>query len=307
VLAGRYHLRELLGRGGMGEVYEAVRASDGQVVAVKVLYPHLADMPTFMERFRREALAAKRLSARYAPELIEAGEDGDGTPFIVMERLNGEDLGTLLRRVGRLPLEEVLPLAEQIGAALDAAHNSGVVHRDLKPQNVFVLEQRKVRLLDFGIARLRGEDVGDTLTSDSMVMGTPGFMAPEQARGAQGEIGPHTDVFALGGIVYRALTGNPAFGGRNPAEAIFEVLNKNPPAPSHVVEGLPAAVDAPIRLALAKATASRYSTAGAFVRDLALAARGQLPAEVSARAAALEVSPADAFLATDAVGGARSA
>jgi serine/threonine-protein kinase len=305
VLAGRYHLRELLGRGGMGEVYEAVRVSDSEPVAVKVLHPHLAEMPTFMERFRREAVAAEKISERYAPKILEVGQDGDGTPFIVMERLHGEDLATLLRRVGQLPLDIVMAIATQIAEALDAAHASGVVHRDLKPQNVFLLAGKtppEIRLLDFGIARVRTEAHGETLTSDSVILGTPGFMAPEQARGAHAEIGAHTDVFALGGIVYRALTGQAAFSSRNPAEAIFEVLNRNPTPPTQIVPGLPPLIDVPIRLALAKSPQERYATATAFTNDLALAVRGQLAPDVAARAAALDIAP-DPFLATEAIGG----
>ncbi len=294
VLAGKYHLRELLGRGGMGEVYEADRVEDGKVVAVKVLFPHLAEMDTVIERFRREALAAQKVSARFAPELIELGQDGDGTHFIVMERLHGEDLATLLRRAGYLSPEQLTPIVDGIARALEAAHANNIVHRDLKPQNVFVIQldgQPAVRLLDFGIARLRDGTTIETLTAEAQVLGTPGFMAPEQARGAAAEIGPHTDVFALAAITYRALTGKPAFPARTAAEAIFESLNHTPPPPSSVRRELPAAIDAVITIGLSKAVADRYDSAPAFAHDFELAANGQLPAEVLARAGRLPDTP----------------
>jgi serine/threonine-protein kinase len=285
----------------MGEVYEADCVDDGRVVAVKVLFPHMAEMNTVIERFRREALAAQKVSARHAPALIELGQDGDGTHFIVMERLRGEDLATLLRRAGHLSPVELEPIVEGVTAALEVAHAAGIVHRDLKPQNVFVTATGEVRLLDFGIARLRDGTVTETLTAEAQVLGTPGFMAPEQARGAAAELGPHTDVFALAAICYRALTGKSAFPARTAAEAIYEALNRHPEPPSSLRPEIPKPLDAVITIGLSKTVADRYASARAFAIDFALAAHGHLPAQVVERAAGMLVTP-DPFRVTEGFG-----
>ncbi len=284
---GAYRLIELLGRGGMGEVYAGERVTDGQRVAVKVLHAHLHDDATMLERFRREAEAAQRVAA-HAPELFEIGSSPeDGTRYIVMERLEGEDLGAYLRRRGVLPPAEVADLVDKLATVLEAAHGAGVVHRDLKPQNVYLVRgTTTLKLLDFGISRLSDTPTGATLTH-AAVVGSPGYLAPEQARGASAEIGPHTDVFALGAICYRALTGVEAFPGRTPASAIYEALQRDPPPPSQLAPALPAAVDAVLALALAKAPTQRYHRAGELATDLRLALAGTLPEAVIARARAL--------------------
>jgi serine/threonine-protein kinase len=188
--------------------------------------------------------------------------------------LRGEDLATVLRRHGRLPLDEVVALVEKIAAALEAAHAAGVVHRDLKPENVFLLNGHgDVRLLDFGIARLQE---GDGLTLTTELLGTPGYMAPEQARGDATEIGPHTDVFALGSIVYRTLTGKCPFPSRATAAAVYEALHLTPPPASRIASELPEDVDLVIALAMAKSRADRYARPEQLARALRLAAQGAL-------------------------------
>jgi serine/threonine-protein kinase len=292
VLVGAYELGELLGRGGMGEVYGATRLKDGKSVAVKILHSHLQDRPAMRERFRREAHAVARLPSCHVAEVLELGTTDEGHEFIVMERLNGEDLSVALRRSGTLAAGELVPLVERVAAALDAAHDAGVVHRDLKPQNIFMLAGSDVRLLDFGISRLAegGEEGG--LTQSSTVLGSAGYLAPEQARGEQRRIGPQTDVFALGAILYRALTGASAFPARSPAAAIFEAIHHHPPPPSRVHPGVPTDVDAVVALALAKDPAQRYQRASELARDLRLAFTNQLPEETLARARALTDPPA---------------
>ena len=291
LLDGRYMMKELLGRGGMGEVYEAAHVDDARVVAVKVLFAHL-DQPTVIERFRREAETVRRLTRACAAEVYESGVTEDGSQYIVMERLRGEDLAALLRRRGRLPVDEVARLLEGLGRALDDVHAQGIVHRDLKPSNGFLLDVNEVRLLDFGIARLLDTPSGATLTSESAVIGSPGYLAPEQARGAAAEIGPATDVFALGAIAYRAVTGQNAFPAGSAAEAIFAALNRQPPPPTAVCADLPSQLDAVLALALAKDPRSRYAQATELARDFALACRGELPASTVARADALAATPA---------------
>jgi tRNA A-37 threonylcarbamoyl transferase component Bud32 len=282
VVASRYELIELIGRGGMGEVYHAQTLTDEQHVAVKILHAHLIDQLEVRERFRREALMVSRVPGPHVPKVIECGVTTDGQEYIVMEYLRGEDLGAVLRRRGQLPLDEVLLLVDKIATSLAAAHAVGVVHRDLKPQNVFVLDgSGEVRLLDFGIARLQ-ESEGMTLTCE--LLGTAGYLAPEQARGGAEDIGPHTDVFALGAIVYRALTGKCAFPSRSTAAAVYESLHLSPTPPSRLVAVVPEAVDDVLALALAKRADERYALPMLFACDLRLAARGALGPDVRDRA-----------------------
>jgi serine/threonine-protein kinase len=285
-LGGRWRLRELLGRGGMGEVYEAEPLDGSPLVAIKVLFPHMAELPRMIERFQREAEAARRLPAACTAQLLEVGATHDGTHYIVMERLAGEDLAASLRRRGPLAPAEVAALLDELAAALDAAHAQGIVHRDLKPQNVF-LTSSGVRLLDFGIARLLDGQSDSTITAEGAILGSPGFLAPEQARGATSELGPHTDVFALGAIAYRALTGHHAFPSRNPAHAIYEALHHQPAPPSRVLASVPEAFDAVLAVAMAKLPRDRYTRAGELARDFRRALDGTLPDEVPARARAL--------------------
>jgi eukaryotic-like serine/threonine-protein kinase len=166
-----------------------------------------------------------------------------------------------------------LPIVSQLAAALEAAHAIGIVHRDLKPGNVFITEDGKVKLLDFGVARLLD---GSDLTRTDLLIGSPGYLAPEQAATEFGEVGPRTDVFALGAIIYRAITGQSAFPARNPGIAIYEAVHSEPPPPSVIEPSLPPAIDAVIARALAKKPAQRYATPGELVRDLRRAFAGEL-------------------------------
>jgi serine/threonine-protein kinase len=288
VLADRYELHELLGRGGMGEVYRGRDLDDGHPVAVKVLHAHLVDRKGMRDRFHREALLLARISEAHVAKVLECGATADGHEYIVMEHLSGEDLGTRLRRRGTFPTTELVDLVDKIAIALEAAHAAGVVHRDLKPENVFLLEgSDEVRLLDFGIARFQE---GDGLTVTMELLGTPGYMAPEQVRGDPREIGPHTDVFALGAIVYRALTGNNAFPSRAPASALYEALHWSPPPPTSVRPDLPEDVDHVLALALAKRRADRYARPWRLAHELRLAVLGAL--DEASRVSARNLAPA---------------
>ncbi len=293
-LAGKYELGELLGRGGMGEVYEArAIVSDvvpaGDLVAIKVLYAHLSNHRSALARFRREAVATRELPSARVACVHELGSDGETLHFMVMELLAGEDLGALLRRRGKLAADEVLALAAQLAEVLDAAHAAGIVHRDVKPPNVFIGAHdgaMDVRLLDFGISRL-GEGGRETqLTQTLAVLGSPGYLAPEQVDDGYGEIGPATDVFALGCVLYRALTGHAAFRSRTPAGALYETVHHHPPPVTTASPELHADVDHVLALALAKPAKERYASAGELARDLRLACEGALPPAARARAEA---------------------
>jgi serine/threonine-protein kinase len=299
VLAGTYQLMELIGSGGMGEVYHGRRIRDGLPVAVKVLHVHLVDQAEMRERFRREALLVDRIPAQHVARVLEGGATVDGQLFIVMEYLRGEDLGSLFRRRGQLELDELVPLVDKMAVALEAAHAAGVVHRDLKPQNVFLVDgSGEVKLLDFGIARL---NEGDGLTLTSELLGTAGYMAPEQARGASAEIGPHTDVFALAAIVYRALCGVAPFPSRSTAAAVYETLHLVPAPPSRLIAGLGEDVDHVLTIGLAKRSSERYARAPLLARDLRAAASSALDERSRARARKLSAQAGDEVLTTPTV------
>ncbi|HEY2517698.1 MAG TPA: serine/threonine-protein kinase, partial [Polyangiaceae bacterium] len=242
---------------------------DGFEVAIQLLHPHLVVRPGTRERFRREAWLASHVSPAYVARVFEFGATPEGTEYIVMERLRGADLALVLERRGRLTLEEVVPMVERIAEALEAAHAVGIVHRDLKPENVFLAGDEDVRLLDFGVAR---HEAGAGLTLANEVLGTPGYMAPEQACGRPSDVGPHTDVFALGAIVYRCLTGRAAFPSRTACAAIYEAMHLVPEAPSSLVPELGPDIDIVVARALAKASERRYPRARAFAEELRRAA-----------------------------------
>lgn len=290
VIADEYALGELLGRGGMGEIYIARRVSAEQTVAVKVLHPHLIESATALERFRREARAAERIPAAHTARILAVGSDDDqGLHYIVMEYLRGEDMGALLRRRGPLRVRELVPIARQIAEALDAAHAVGVVHRDLKPSNVFLLagatgDIPEVRLLDFGISKMLDDTDEDPLTRADAVLGTIGYMAPEQALSQLGEVGPASDRFSFAAVIYRALCGRVPFLGRDVASAVQSLLRSAPPPPSTLRPGLPPDVDMVMTIGMAKTPGSRYSTAKALVDHLEIAADGCLDTETRERA-----------------------
>ncbi len=284
VIHGKYRLGELLGRGGMGEVYRAIEIKTTRAVAVKVLYAHLA-LPEHLERFRREASIAQKLPATHVAQVFDFGHAPTGDHhYLVLELLIGEDLGMLLRRRIKLPADELLSIVDQLASGLEVAHAGGIVHRDLKPQNVFIVADPagpRVKLLDFGVARLIE---GSELTQSAMLLGSPGYLAPEQAVQDFGAVGPQADVFALGTIVYRALTGENAFPARHPAAAVYEAVHIDPVPPSSIDATVSADIDAVVVLAMAKNPRERYATPTELARDLRAAFAGTLDSAVRARA-----------------------
>jgi protein kinase-like protein len=285
-LDGKYLLEELLGRGGMGEVYRA-RDEAQRECAIKVLFAHLHESTGALERFRRESEIVAKLPRHLVAPVLAVGATGDGLHYLAMELLRGEDFGARLRRRVRISLGELVPIVERLGEALAAAHALGIVHRDLKPGNVFLVDNDAdgpVRLLDFGISRMMETPSHVALTQTSMVLGTPGYLAPEQVAPRVGEVGPATDLFALGALCYRALTGENAFIANNPAQAAYAALNVMPPPPSKLQPQLSDDVDAVVLLALAKRLEDRYADARAFARDLRAASSGALDKAVRARA-----------------------
>jgi len=270
---GGYQLGALIGRGAMGEVYESTDR-DGRPAAVKVLSQASLGNPDHVERFMRELHTASRIDAPNVVRVLDVGDRP--VPYLVMERLDGEDLAQILRRQRGLPPAQVVDLVRQVGAGITAAGAAGVIHRDLKPQNVF-LHHGTWKVLDFGVSRV--VDHTGSLTAGAVV-GTPAYMAPEQARGLT--VDHRSDLYALAAIAYRALTGHPPFAGNEPAELMFRVVYEHPRRPSELA-AVPADVDAVLAIALAKDPAARFDTADQLATALAAAIAGRLDRPTRAR------------------------
>ena len=280
---GRFRLGAVLGRGAMGEVYAATDDA-GDAFAVKVLAAHLLDNADALRRFHREARAIANLAAPNIVKMIEVSAPGAAWPYLAMERLEGDDLGQLIKRQPVRDVGEVASIVRAVAAGLDSAHDAGVVHRDLKPANVFAAKTPSGvtwKILDFGVSKLFDGDA--TMTTGHLV-GTPGYMAPEQARGEA--IDRRADVYALGVVVYRLLTGRPAVIPSDTPQMLHEVVFRMPPQPSSLAS-VPPQVEAVLAVALAKSADARFATAGEFAAAFAEAAAGFASPPIVDRAAAL--------------------
>src|SRR5215470_15876066 len=271
VLGETYRIESLIGRGGMGAVWAAEHLRlPGKHVAVKVLLDAAAGGEEMLQRFRREAEIASRLGHPNIVEVLDFNTLPTGQPYIVLEYLQGETLASRLAS-GRLQLDEALAITRQIGSALQAAHRAGVVHRDLKPDNVFLCTPEedmptKVKVLDFGISKIRGSQ--SLRTQDAILMGTPQYMSPEQATGKNTAVDARTDVFALGAIVYEMLGGQAAFAGGSLAEVVYRVVHGQPTPLRELAPALPENVLNAVERALQKDPAARPEDIGAFILEL---------------------------------------
>ena len=285
-LCGRYELDRLLGSGGMGEVYRGIHLGTRRRVAVKVLRARPEDDPTLLARFRREAHITAALGSPHIVEIVDIDQD-DELPFIAFELLEGQSLEERLAQ-GPLALEEVASLVSQAARGLQVAHEAGVVHRDLKPANLFLArqgEQEVLKILDFGISKTLGQST--VVTADLSILGTPGFMAPEQAMGMTGELDHRADVFALGAIAYSAITGARPFEAPSIPALLRQIcVEEPPPLPSLRPEAGEAVADV-VAIAMAKRREERYGSVEELARDLVAAVRGELPDSVRQRARAL--------------------
>lgn len=262
---GRYQLLELLGRGGMGEVWRAFDPTMNRVVALKVLPPNFAGDEVFQERFRREARAAAGLDEPHVVPFYDFGEV-EGRLYVTMRLIGGRDMQTLLE-YGPLPPARAVHIIEQIALALDAAHRIGLIHRDVKPSNILVAEHDFAYLIDFGIARTT-EETG--LTSTGATIGTWAYMSPERLN--TGRADARADIYALTCVLYEALTGQRPYPGDSLEQQIVGHLTTPPPRPSAFRSGLPAALDAVIATGMAKNPNERYAS----TIELAKAARSAL-------------------------------
>jgi serine/threonine-protein kinase len=265
VLGDKYRITRLIGRGGMGAVYEAQHVVVGRRFAVKLLHPEIAKQRDMLARFEREAQTAGTLESEHIAAAVDFGRTPQGLPFIVMELLQGEDLGHLMSRDARsLTTARVVGLMLQVARGLELAHGRGIVHRDLKPENVFVCRRADgsdlVKLLDFGIAKLQGTDTrSSSVTRTGTAMGTPYYMAPEQARGEKA-LDHRVDIYALGVMLYELLSGQKPHPGDSYNAIISHILMQEPQPLEKVRPELPAPLTAAIHRALSKDQAQRQAS-----------------------------------------------
>ncbi|MBS2016374.1 MAG: serine/threonine protein kinase [Deltaproteobacteria bacterium] len=282
LLAGRFRLENVVGRGAMGEVY-AARSEAGERAAVKLLHIGRLEEPELVSRFLREAEVARRVTGPNLVTVLEVGNAQDGSPFLAMELLEGQDLATLLRDKTALTLPETVTLVADVARGLEVLHAAGVVHRDLKPANLFLSKGPPTtwKILDYGVSKLRES----TMTEDQVV-GTPGYMAPEQAE--SGKVDARADIFALGAVAYRALTGRRAFTGQGTPQLLYEVVYGAPVRPRELNPSLPRDVELVLAIALSKRAESRFPSAAAFATALRAASKNALDPQTRAHAEKLQ-------------------
>ena len=280
---GRYVTSRLLGGGGMAQVFLARDEVLERDVAVKVLREQYAEDGGFVERFRREALSVASLSHPNIVQVYDRGVSEYGRYFIAMEYVPGGTLMERIERDGPLPPDAALDVAVQVADALGAAHERGLIHRDVKPQNVLVSASGDVKVADFGIARAAAADV---LSATSVVLGTARYMSPEQAMGEP--VGPASDLYSLGVVLYEMLTGEVPFEADTPVAVSMKHVNEPPSAPKGIRGEIPEEVNAVVLRLLAKDPGARYASAAALVADLGRAAEGLPPVGETGREARTE-------------------
>ena len=282
VIADKYRIVRLLGRGGMGEVYEAQHVVVGRRFALKFLHPHLARGRDSLSRFLREARAAGALDSEHIAAVLDFDTAADGSPFLVMEYLAGESLAAVLKREGPLPVSRAIAILVQVCSGLDVAHRAGIVHRDLKPDNLFVTRRANgaelIKLLDFGIAKLVDSGSDGALTSSGAILGTPFYMAPEQARGEK-SVDFRADIHALGVIAYELLSGKKPHLGENYNAILAHILTQPVTPLSMLRTGLEPGLVAVIERALSREPARRQSSMAELGHELSPFAGRALPSD----------------------------
>lgn len=293
ILAARYEVGELIGRGGMAEVHIGHDTRLGRTVAIKILRSDLARDPSFQNRFRREAQSAAALNHPAIVAVYDTGEDViteptgvvSHVPFIVMEYVEGHTVRDILRDGHAVPIEEAVEIAAGVLSALEYSHHAGIVHRDIKPANVMITPTGAVKVMDFGIARAVADSAA-TMTQTQAVIGTAQYLSPEQARGEQ--VDARSDLYSSGCLLFEMLTGRPPFIGDSPVAVAYQHVREIPPVPSSIASDVPETLDRITLKALAKERDARYSSAAEFRADLEAMLRGQA---VGAPAVGAAVAP----------------
>ncbi|HEV7185271.1 MAG TPA: Stk1 family PASTA domain-containing Ser/Thr kinase [Leifsonia sp.] len=281
LLAGRYQVGELIGRGGMSDVHRGTDTRLGRTVAIKLLKPSLATDPAFRTRFRQEAQAAARMAHPTIVRVFDAGEETvrepNGheaqLPFIVMEYVDGVLLKDLIKK-GPLEITEAVRIGEGILTALEYSHRAGVVHRDIKPGNIMITKAGQVKVMDFGIARAIS-DSSATVAQTTAILGTASYFSPEQAKGES--VDSRTDLYSTGVVLFEMLTGRPPFRGDTPVAVAYQHVSEAPVAASSINPKVSPALDVVVAHALTKDRFERYQTVADFRADLETAASGKVP------------------------------
>jgi serine/threonine-protein kinase len=265
--AGRYDIQEVLGSGGMGVVYRAFDREVGEAVAIKALHPDLGIDPTLLERFRQELRLARRITHRNVVRTYDLGEV-DGVYYITMELVRGTTVATLIREAGKLDVPATLTIGKQVCRALEVAHEEGVVHRDIKPQNLLVDPSGFLKVMDFGIARLAEQrsTPGEGLTAAGVVVGTPQYMAPEQLFGEA--VDGRADLYATGAVLFECVTGRPVFEAPSLVALLARHLEDPAPNPRELNPQAPEGLSGVILRALARKPGDRWQSAAEFLRAL---------------------------------------
>jgi serine/threonine-protein kinase len=262
IIDGRYRVVERIGQGGMGVVYRVTHTRIGKVAAIKLLHSSLVSNEAAARRFHGEAEAISKLNHPNIVQVFDFGQAGD-TVYLVMEHLAGEDLGAILNRDGRMSLARCIPIIAQVCDALSEAHGLGIVHRDLKPENIRVSRTQDgrdfVKVLDFGLAKIVESGTQAEITAQGALVGTPYYMAPEQIRGQT--VDPRADIYSLGAVLYRILTGTQAFTAKTPMGVLTKHLTEEPAPPGQVAPGIGAKTDELVLKALAKRPEQRFADA----------------------------------------------
>ncbi len=268
-LRRKWELERLIGMGGMANVY-AARHRNGRQVAVKLLLPEFAEFPEVRERFLREGYLANRIDHPGVVGILDDDETEDGRAFLVMELLKGVSLLERIEAVSRMPLAEALFMADQLLDALGAAHKAGVIHRDIKPGNIFLLADGRVKVLDFGLARVLDGQT-QALTRQGLVLGTVSYMAPEQARARSEGIDARTDIYAVGATLFSCLSGQFVHNAKNTMDRLRAVASKPARSIAEAVDGLPVRVVALIDRALYFQSAERWQDTAAMQSQIRIA------------------------------------